>query len=137
MCCYTHKTHSADFYTVTNGIVDKFLCPLLIPSTTAHGTGMAPFFSPFQLLIFSIGVICTKHFVRNTELYELYKKSFGVKLEFGSHMEPKNGKGEDAYFIGDDGRSFGLADGIISLYLLCLLEQLFTFVLSCRRNFSV
>lgn len=96
MCCYTHKTNSADFYTVTNGIIDKFLCPLLLPSTTTHATG----------------VICTKHFVRNMELYEIYKKSHDIRLKCGAFMFPKNEKGEDAYFVGGDGKYLGLADGV-------------------------
>lgn len=96
MCCYTHKTNSTDFYTVTNGIVDKFMCPLLLPSTTTHATG----------------VICTKHFVRNVDLYEIYKKSHDIRLECGAFMQPKNEKGEDAYFIGEGGKYLGLADGV-------------------------
>lgn len=39
MCCYTDRTHTPEFYTVSNGIVDKFMYPLLLPSTIPHGTG--------------------------------------------------------------------------------------------------
>lgn len=45
------------------------------------------------------------------ELYEIYKKSHDIRLECGAFMKPKNENGEDAYFVGEDGKYLGLADG--------------------------
>ena len=64
------------------------------------------------LIIILLGVICTKHFLRNAELYEIYKRSHNLRMECGVYMQPKGEKCEDAYFISANGRSLGLADGI-------------------------